>query len=219
MRVRCAAWGGVSLGIGTLAFALCGPSTAGCSTNLVVLTHSAVTARGCAAFSVLARIGVGLMVLGAVLLLGSFVLAVRIRRPAPAARPGSGGTEPGPRRPLIGACSPRGVATSAPTRAGRADPSGGGRSGVGRVRTRPVVPRRAGAAAARVVRQPGEPGQAGPVVGRDQAHRPAFSPRALSPAEGPAQDTLTVNFCLSCTPAAAVTGIGVVVISWVVAPV
>jgi hypothetical protein len=82
MRVRCAAWGGVSLGIGTLAFALCSPSSAGCSTNLVVLTHGAVTARGCAAYSMIARVGVGLMVLGAVLLLGSFILAVRFRRQA-----------------------------------------------------------------------------------------------------------------------------------------
>jgi hypothetical protein len=54
----------------------------GCSTNLVVLTHSQVTARGCAAFSVAAHLGVGLIVLGAVLLLGSFVLAVRQRRQA-----------------------------------------------------------------------------------------------------------------------------------------
>ena len=52
----------------------------GCSTNLVVLTHSTVTARGCAAYSVVAHLGVGLIVLGAVLLLGSFVLAVRTRR-------------------------------------------------------------------------------------------------------------------------------------------
>src|SRR5450756_1613322 len=80
MRVRCAAWGGVSLGIGTLAYALCSPSSAGCSTNLVVLTHGAVTARGCAAYSMIARVGIGLMVLGAVLLLGSFILAVRFRR-------------------------------------------------------------------------------------------------------------------------------------------
>jgi len=82
MRVRCAAWGGVSLGIGTLAYALCSPSSAGCSTNLVVLTHGAVTARGCAAYSTVARVGIGLMVLGAVLLLGSFILAVRFRRQA-----------------------------------------------------------------------------------------------------------------------------------------
>jgi len=80
MRVRCAVWGGVSLGIGTLAYALCSPSSAGCSTNLVVLTHGSVTARGCAAYSTIARVGIGLMVLGAVLLLGSFILAVRFRR-------------------------------------------------------------------------------------------------------------------------------------------
>lgn len=82
MRVRCAAWGGASLGIGTLAYALCSPSSAGCSTNLVVLTHGAMTARGCAAYSMIARVGIGLMVLGAVLLLGSFILAVRFRRQA-----------------------------------------------------------------------------------------------------------------------------------------
>jgi hypothetical protein len=56
------------------------PSSVGCSTNLVVLTHSAVTARGCAAYSVIAHVGVGLIVAGAVLLLGSFALAVRSRR-------------------------------------------------------------------------------------------------------------------------------------------
>ena len=76
----CALWGGICLGAGTLAYALFSPSTVGCSTNVVVLTRSAVTARGCAAYSVLARIGVGLMVLGAVLLLGSFLVAVRSRR-------------------------------------------------------------------------------------------------------------------------------------------
>ena len=80
LRVVSAAWGGVSLGVGTLIFALCSPSNAGCSTNLIVLTHGRVTAWGCAAFSVVARIGVGMMVLGAVLLLGSFIVIVRTRR-------------------------------------------------------------------------------------------------------------------------------------------
>ena len=40
IRIRGAAWGGISLGVGTLAYALCSPSNAGCSTNLIVLTHS-----------------------------------------------------------------------------------------------------------------------------------------------------------------------------------
>jgi hypothetical protein len=79
-RSRCALWGGLSLGVGTLAYALFSPSSVGCSTNVVVLTRSAVTARGCAAYSVVAHLGVGLIVLGAVLLLGSFALALRIRR-------------------------------------------------------------------------------------------------------------------------------------------
>jgi len=79
-RARSALWGGVSLGVGTVAFALFSPSSVSCSTNVVVLTHSAVTARGCAAYSVVAHLGVGLIVLGAVLLLGSFALALRNRR-------------------------------------------------------------------------------------------------------------------------------------------
>ena len=84
-RTRCVLWGGVVLGAGTVLYALCSPSSIGCATNLVVLTHSQVTARGCAAFSVAAHAGVGLIVLGAVLLLGSFVLAVRQRRQAASA--------------------------------------------------------------------------------------------------------------------------------------
>ena len=84
IRIRSVIWGAVSLGVGTLAYALCSPSNAGCSTNLIVLTHSTVTARGCAAFSVVARFGVGLMALGAVLLLGSFIVTVRARRQAAA---------------------------------------------------------------------------------------------------------------------------------------
>jgi len=79
-RSRCALWGGLSLGTGTVAFALFSPSSVGCSTNVVVLTRSSVTARGCAAYSVVAHVGVGLIVLGAVLLLGSFALALRTRR-------------------------------------------------------------------------------------------------------------------------------------------
>lgn len=79
-RSLCALWGGISLGIGTLAYALFSPASVGCSTNLIVLTHSTVTARGCAAYSVVAHLGVGGIVLGAVLLLGSFALVVRTRR-------------------------------------------------------------------------------------------------------------------------------------------
>ena len=51
-RTRCVLWGGVVLGVGIVLTALCSPSSVGCSTNLVVLTHSQVTARGCAAYSV-----------------------------------------------------------------------------------------------------------------------------------------------------------------------
>jgi hypothetical protein len=50
---------------------------------VVVLTHSVVTARGCAASSVVSHAGIGLIVLGAVLLLGSFALALHSRRQVP----------------------------------------------------------------------------------------------------------------------------------------
>jgi hypothetical protein len=106
---RCILWGGISLGLGTVLFALCSPSSVGCATNLVVLTHGQVTARGCAGFSVAAHIGVGLIVLGAVVVLGGFVLAVRQRRqagdatstatvisPAPVEAPGIESTAPAP---------------------------------------------------------------------------------------------------------------------------
>ncbi len=79
-RWWCALGGGVSLGVGTIAYAFFSPASVGCSTNLVVLTRGTVTARGCAAYSVVAHVGVGLIVLGAVLLMGSFALAVRNRR-------------------------------------------------------------------------------------------------------------------------------------------
>ncbi len=79
-RTRCAVGGGTALAVGTVLYALCSPSSVSCATNLVVLTHGTVTARSCAAYSVAAHIGVGLIVLGAVLLVGSFVLTVRHRR-------------------------------------------------------------------------------------------------------------------------------------------
>ena len=113
-RSLCALWGGISLGIGTLAFALFSPASVGCSTNLIVLTHSAVTARGCAAYSVFAHLGVGLIVLGAVLLLGSFALAVRNRRmaaTASAAAPVEAGASPSAATPATTAPAP---ATTAP---------------------------------------------------------------------------------------------------------
>ena len=83
------------------------PRRSSCSTNIVVLTNGQVTARGCAAYSVIAHVGVGLIVLGAILLLGSFVLAVRQRRNGaeaasttgvvPGASPGTGSDERSPR--------------------------------------------------------------------------------------------------------------------------
>jgi len=84
--MACALWGGISLGFGTLMYALFSSASMGCSTSVVILTHGTVTARGCAAYSVVARVGVGLIVLGAVLLLGSFALVLRTRRQGAAER-------------------------------------------------------------------------------------------------------------------------------------
>ncbi len=86
---RWALAGACSFGAGTAAFALCSPASTGCTTNLVVLTNGAVTTRSCAAYSVAAHLGIGLMVLGGVLLVGYFlIVAVRPRaEPPPAAPP------------------------------------------------------------------------------------------------------------------------------------
>jgi hypothetical protein len=80
--------GACSFGAGTVAFALCSPASTGCTTNLVVLTNGAVTTRSCAAYSVAAHLGIGLMVLGGVLLLGYFlIVAVRPKTEPPTAVP------------------------------------------------------------------------------------------------------------------------------------
>ena len=121
-RIRCAVGGGIALGAGTLLFALCSPSSVSCATNIVVLTHGTVTARSCAAYSLAAHIGVGLIVLGAVLLTGAFLLAVRHRRqtagestppPAPAAT-AAPGVPAGSVAPS-GAATPVGVSAGSPT--------------------------------------------------------------------------------------------------------
>ncbi len=66
----CSLGGGIALGAGIALWALCSPTSVGCATNVVVLTGGRVTARGCAAYSVAAHVGVGLLVLGAVQLSG-----------------------------------------------------------------------------------------------------------------------------------------------------
>ncbi len=193
-RTLCAVWGGIALGVGTLLFALCSPSSVSCATNLVVLTHATVTARSCAAFSVVARVGIGLMVLGAVLLTGAFVLSVRQRRQNAAdavATTATVATTLAGRAP--GSVSPpseempadSGELSEAP---GTSEAPGPGYPDVDRRRARPPTadaggphPSRRGerlgarsdAAPARLVRQSGQPRRSRPVVGRDQAHRPA----------------------------------------------
>jgi len=112
-RTRFVLWGGIVLGAGTVLYALCSPASVGCTTNLVVLTHSQVTARGCAAYSVAAHVGVGLIVLGAVLLLGSFALAVRQRRQAAGAT-SSAAAQAVVEEPLV---TPAGTAPAAATAA------------------------------------------------------------------------------------------------------
>ncbi len=85
---RWALAGACSFGAGTVAFALCSPASTGCTTNLVVLTNAAVTTRSCAAYSVAAHLGIGLMVLGGVLLVGYFIIvAVRPRGGRPTDAP------------------------------------------------------------------------------------------------------------------------------------
>ncbi len=80
--------GACSFGVGTIAFALCSQASTGCTTNLVVLTNGAVTTRSCAAYSVAAHLGIGLMLLGGVLLVGYFILvAVRPRAGRPTDAP------------------------------------------------------------------------------------------------------------------------------------
>lgn len=71
----CALGGGIALGAGVATWALCSPASVGCTTNVVILTGGRVTSKGCAAYSVAAHAGIGLVVLGAVLLVGRFLLA------------------------------------------------------------------------------------------------------------------------------------------------
>jgi hypothetical protein len=97
----CSLGGGIALGAGIALWALCSPASVGCTTNIVVLTGGRITSKACAAYSVAAHAGVGLVVVGAVLLVGRFVLG-RIDRAAgsaadieaPAA--GSGAAPDGP---------------------------------------------------------------------------------------------------------------------------
>jgi len=77
----CSLGGGLALGIGIALWALCSPASVGCTTNIVVLTGGRITSKGCAAYSVAAHVGAGLVVLGSVLLVGRFVLG-RVQRPA-----------------------------------------------------------------------------------------------------------------------------------------
>jgi len=99
MSQRSALGGAVSLTLGTVAFALFSPATAGCSTTVVVLSGAAVTTRGCAAYSFASRVGIGLMAVGAVLLLGTFLLiatdrADRVAPPESSAETAVGAPEP-----------------------------------------------------------------------------------------------------------------------------
>jgi hypothetical protein len=70
--------GGLSSAVGIVAVALFSRTNGACSTNVIVLADARITERSCAAYSVLYHLGVGLLVLGAVLITGAFILSLAI---------------------------------------------------------------------------------------------------------------------------------------------
>ncbi len=74
-------WGGISLGVGIVAVALFSQTTGACNTNVIVLANARIALQSCAAYSICAHIGVGLMVLGALLIVGAFILSLSVAEP------------------------------------------------------------------------------------------------------------------------------------------
>ena len=70
--------GGLSSAVGIVAVELFSRTNGACSTNVIVLADARITERSCAAYSVLYHLGVGLLVLGAVLITGAFILSLGI---------------------------------------------------------------------------------------------------------------------------------------------
>lgn len=74
---RRSAWGGgVAIGAGIVLFALFSDAGGACTANVVVLSDGVVGPHGCAATSIAYHAGIGLMVLGAALLVGACLLSV-----------------------------------------------------------------------------------------------------------------------------------------------
>ena len=87
---RRSAWGGgAAIAVGIVLFALFSDAGGACTANVVVLSDGVVGPHGCAASSIASHAGIGLMVLGAALLVVACLLAILGRTPQPEA--------PGPR--------------------------------------------------------------------------------------------------------------------------
>ena len=97
---RRTAWGGgIATVVGIVLFALFSDAGGSCTANVIVLSDGVIGPHGCAASSIAYHAGIGLMVLGAALLIGACVLAV-------AAKAESG---------VVSAGAPAGVPTAVPT--------------------------------------------------------------------------------------------------------
>ncbi len=79
---RRTAWGGgIAIGTGIVLFALFSNAGGSCTANVIVLSDGVVGPHGCAVTSIAAHAGIGLLVLGAALLIGACLLAVVGRTP------------------------------------------------------------------------------------------------------------------------------------------
>jgi len=74
---RLTAWGGgAASAVGVVLFALFSDAGGSCTANVIVLGNGVIGPHGCAATSIAYHAGIGLMVLGAALLIGACMLAV-----------------------------------------------------------------------------------------------------------------------------------------------
>jgi hypothetical protein len=74
---RRTAWGGgIATAAGIVLFALFSDAGGSCTANVIVLSDGVIGPHGCAASSIAYHAGIGLMVLGAALLVGACVLSV-----------------------------------------------------------------------------------------------------------------------------------------------
>src|SRR5271169_276487 len=85
------AWGGgIAMVVGIVLFALFSDAGGSCTANVIVLSDGVIGPHGCAASSIASHAGIGLMVLGAALLVGACVLSVMGRTEQSVAATGSG---------------------------------------------------------------------------------------------------------------------------------